>query len=57
MNETQNRDGRWVPSIPLPLYGVRKRCRCGRRFWTMRGYQGHYALVHILKLDGTDGGA
>lgn len=41
--------GRWAPAIPLPLMGVRKRCDCGQRFWTMPGYRGHYALVHILE--------
>jgi hypothetical protein len=45
---TQNARGKWVPSIPLPLYGLRKRCCCGRRFWTEDGYRGHYALSHIL---------
>lgn len=45
---TQNARGEWVPSIPLPLYGLRKRCECGRKFWTMDGYRGHYALRHIL---------
>lgn len=47
----QNRAGRWVPSIPLPFYGMRKGCSCGKRFWTAAGYRGHYALVHILDLD------
>lgn len=47
---TQNRNGQWVPAIPLPLYGLRKRCTCGRKFWTDAGYQGHYALRHILSL-------
>jgi hypothetical protein len=47
---TQNLAGEWVPSIPLPLYGLRKQCECGRRFWTADGYRGHYALVHVLKL-------
>lgn len=45
-----NDRGEWVPAIPLPLYGVRKQCLCGRRFWTMEGYQGHYTLAHILGL-------
>jgi hypothetical protein len=45
---TQNDRGEWVPAIPLPLYGLRKHCTCGRRFWTMGGYRGHYALAHIL---------
>lgn len=47
---TQNKRGEWVPAIPLPLYGLRKRCECGRKFWTAEGYQGHYAVVHILGL-------
>ena len=46
---TQNKAGQWVPAIPLPFYGLRKRCGCGRRFWTEEGYRGHYALVHILE--------
>jgi hypothetical protein len=46
---TQNAAGQWVPAIPLPLYRLRKECApCRRRFWTMAGYRGHYALVHIL---------
>ena len=46
---TQNARGQWVPSIPLPLYGlIRRRCQCGKRFWTTRRYRAHYALDHIL---------
>lgn len=50
MSETtaRNARGQWVPSIPLPFYGLRKRCECGRKFWTEEGYRGHYALAHIL---------
>jgi hypothetical protein len=49
----RNLRGEWVPAIPLPLYVLlRKRCRCGRKFWTMEGYQGHYALCHVLALAG-----
>jgi hypothetical protein len=47
---TRNERGEWVPSVPLPLYGLRKRCECGRRFWTAGGYRGHYALFHVLHL-------
>ncbi len=46
--QTQNKRGQWVPAIPLPFYGLRKHCHCGRKFWTMDGYRGHYALAHIL---------
>jgi hypothetical protein len=53
---TQNDRGEWVPAIPLPLYSVifqRKRCKCGRTYWTMAGYRGHYAYVHILGMEPT----
>ena len=50
-SETQNKAGEWVPSIPLPFYGLRKRCKCGRKFWTTQGYRGHFALWHILNLE------
>ena len=46
--QAQNARGEWVPDIPLPFFGLRKRCSCGRRFWTMGGYRGHYAVHHIL---------
>jgi hypothetical protein len=49
--QAQNADGKWVPAIPLPLYGLRKHCRCGRKYWTLAGYRGHYALAHILRLE------
>jgi hypothetical protein len=48
----RNSHGQWVPSIPVPLYlAVRKQCGCGRRFWTAAGYEGHYALEHIVNGD------
>lgn len=45
---TQNRRGEWVPAIPGPFLGIRKTCSCGAQFWTMKGYQGHYAYEHVL---------
>ena len=58
-NQTQNRKGEWVPSIPLPIYpsmfapfGGKVKCgQCGEKFWTTKLYRGHYALEHILELD------
>ena len=47
---TQNSEGKWVEAIPEPYYGLRRKCDCGKKFWTEEGYEGHYALKHILKL-------
>lgn len=51
------KDGRWVPSIPLPLIGpLRVRCECGRHFWRLAhgkqswkppGYVRHYQQEHL----------
>ena len=46
--QTKNKKGQWVPAIPLPYYGHRKMCMCGRKFWFMENYEAHYALKHIL---------
>ncbi len=52
---TQNARGQWVPAIPLPLYLPlhRYRCDCKRAFWTVGGYRGHYALVHVMGMEPT----
>lgn len=52
--KVQNDMGQWVPAIPLPRsYGLfGQYCGCGRGFLRSRTYQGHYALVHILGLEG-----
>ena len=51
----QNKNGEWIPAIPLPYYwlGTKgcKRADCKKKFFTLRGYQGHYALVHIVGHD------
>ena len=47
--QVKRHDGKWVPAVPEPLYGLRKSCQCGEKFWTMPGYRGHYALAHILE--------
>jgi hypothetical protein len=54
---TQNYHGEWVPAIPGPFFGVRKVCRCGRKFWTMEGYEGHYAYAHVLGMVPPPGGS
>jgi hypothetical protein len=47
----QNKRGEWVPAIEEPYYLIfRKKCRCGKKFWTRYGYKAHYALRHILAL-------
>jgi hypothetical protein len=38
----------WVPAIPLPFYGLKKRCSCGKSFWKYDNYLAHYALHHIV---------
>jgi hypothetical protein len=49
---TQNKRGEWVPAVPGPYLGVRKKCwACGEKFWTLDGYQGHYAYAHILGME------
>lgn len=43
-----NSRGQYVPAIPLPFFGFRKKCHCGAKFWTLNRYREHYALHHIL---------
>jgi hypothetical protein len=39
----------WVVEIPEPvMHRLWLRCVCGRHFWTLAGYQGHYALRHVI---------
>lgn len=45
---TKNKRGEYVPAIPCPYYGIKNRCECGKKFWTVKGYEEHYALEHIL---------
>lgn len=50
----KNTSGKWVPSIPLPFYIGRKKCRCAKCphvFKSEEEYRGHYALKHVLELD------
>lgn len=51
VNLMQNGRGQWIPAIPLPFYGLKKGCWCGRKFWTEEGYRAHYALKHILDVN------
>ena len=47
----ENSRGQYVPAIPEPFFGIKKRCECGKTFWTIAAYRGHYALVHILFIE------
>jgi hypothetical protein len=53
--QTQNKKGQWVPAIPLPFYGLKKRCSCGKSYWTIDGYRGHFAYRHILQGNAAEG--
>lgn len=44
----ENKRGEWVPAIPMPLFGLKKGCSCGRKFWKLRNYEAHYAYEHIV---------
>jgi hypothetical protein len=46
--QMENKRGEWVPSIPLPLYGLKKKCSCGASFWKEENYNAHYAYKHAL---------
>lgn len=48
-NQMRNKRDEWVPSIPLPFYGLLKRCDCGAKFWRIKNYRAHYALYHIIE--------
>ena len=45
-NYQQNDDGSWSTAIPLPLYGLKKRCNCGKSFWRESNYEKHYIAQH-----------
>ena len=44
---SQNSDGTWSESIPLPYQGLRKGCWfCGVKFFRLGSYQDHYRSNH-----------
>lgn len=45
-NMQQNEDGSWSAAIPLPFYGIKKRCVCGKSFWKESNYRTHYIDRH-----------
>jgi hypothetical protein len=42
----ENSDGTYTQAIPLPFYGLKKRCQCGTSFWKEENYRKHYAQEH-----------
>lgn len=42
----QNLDGTWSEAVPLPLYGLKKKCQCGKSFWKEANYVKHYLKAH-----------
>lgn len=45
-NWQQNIDGTWSEAAPLPYYGLKKKCQCGKQFWKENNYVEHYIKVH-----------
>ena len=45
-NWHQNPDGTWSKAIPLPFYGLKKGCSCGKSFWKEENYFKHYRTEH-----------
>ena len=45
-NLQQNPDGTWSEAVPLPFYGIRKKCSCGKKFWREENYVRHYKKHH-----------
>ena len=45
-NMQQNEDGSWSQSIPLPFYGIKKKCDCGKSFWKESNFRKHFIEKH-----------
>lgn len=45
-NWQQNEDGTWSQAVPLPFYGLRKGCDCGKKFWREDNFRKHYIKAH-----------
>lgn len=43
--------GSWRECPPLPFYGIRKRCSCGRAFWRESAYEQHWKIENAKLLD------
>ncbi len=41
-----NPDGYWTEAIPMPLFGLRKQCQCGKKFFRLDNYHTHYIAAH-----------
>ncbi len=48
-NYQQNENGSWSTAIPLPFYGLKKKCDCGKSFWKEENYRTHYFNQHTDK--------
>lgn len=42
----ENEDSTWSVAIPLPFYGLKKKCHCGKSFWKEKNYRKHYRAIH-----------
>jgi hypothetical protein len=45
-NYQENPDRTWSQAIPLPFYGIKKQCQCGKSFWKEDNYRKHYRAEH-----------
>lgn len=43
---SENPDGTWSEAVPLPFYGLKKKCICLRTFWREENYRKHYIAEH-----------
>lgn len=42
----ENEDKTWSEAVPLPYYGIKKKCSCGKSFWKEENYRTHYRQKH-----------
>lgn len=51
MNNFYRTEKGLIPAIPEPYYGLFKKCECGKRYLTKKGYERHYILKHTYQIN------